>query len=50
MGVVAFSLASRQEDLRLKHKEEYDMLIELTAQRAYGGVSSCQVPPLEVPL
>jgi hypothetical protein len=25
-----------------KHKREYDMLIEETAQRAYGGVSSCQ--------
>lgn len=33
-----------QEELRLKHKREYDMLIEETAQRAYGGVSSCQVP------
>lgn len=27
----------------MKHKREYDMLIEETAQRAYGGVSSCQV-------
>ncbi|CAM9735652.1 unnamed protein product, partial [Ectocarpus fasciculatus] len=31
-----------KEELRLKHKREYDMLIEETAQRAYGGVSSCQ--------
>lgn len=43
-----FFPAYMQEDLRLKHKEEYNMLIELTAQRAYGGVSSCQVPPLVV--
>ncbi|CAM9854759.1 unnamed protein product [Ascophyllum nodosum] len=31
-----------KEDLRLKHKTEYEVLIEETAQRAYGGVSSCQ--------
>lgn len=40
----AFGLVVLQEELRLKHKREYDMLIEETAQRAYGGVSSCQVP------
>lgn len=30
------------EDTKDKHRREYEMLIEETAQRAYGGVSSCQ--------
>ncbi|CAM9793896.1 unnamed protein product, partial [Phaeothamnion confervicola] len=29
-------------DLRAKHRRQYNMLIEETAQRAYGGVSHCQ--------
>ncbi|CAM9659196.1 unnamed protein product, partial [Chrysoparadoxa australica] len=31
-----------KQDTRNKDKAEYNMLIEETAQRAYGGVSSCQ--------